>query len=129
MNVPADLQYTKSDEWVRYENNIATIGITDYAQSQLSDIVFVEILPGTNENIEKGKTCATVESVKAAADVAAPISGKVVASNEKLAGSPELINADPYGEAWMLKIEFDPSADYDLMNAADYEAYCANRGH
>lgn len=129
MNIPADLKYSKSDEWVRYENNVATIGITDYAQSQLSDIVFAEILPGINENIEKGKTCASVESVKAAADVAAPISGKVVALNEKLAGSPELINTDPYGEAWMLKLEFDPSADFDLMGAADYEAYCASRGH
>ena len=106
MNIPTDMKYTENDEWIKFEGNTGTIGITDYAQEQLSDIVFVEIIAEQDETLQKGDACATVESVKAAADVYMPVSGKIIAVNdEDLPDTPELINTDPYGEAWMLKIE------------------------
>lgn len=130
MNTPADLKYTQNDEWVRVEGDVATIGITDYAQSQLSDIVFVEVVVGQGEPVSKKDTAATVESVKAAADVYSPLSGQVVAVNEELPSAPETINSDPYGAAWMLKIEMsDPSELNTLMDAAAYEKYCQEREH
>ena len=122
MNIPTDLKYTENDEWIRVEGNTGTVGITDYAQDQLSDIVYVEILLAEGESAAKGDSCATIESVKAAADVYLPVSGKVVAVNEDLADTPENVNSDPYGEAWMVKIEIgDPAELDDLLDAASYE--------
>ena len=121
--VPADLKFTDNDEWVRLEGDSATIGITDYAQDQLSDIVFVEYLLDEGDEGAKGDTCAIVESVKAAADVYLPMSGEILAVNEDLADSPELINSDPFGNAWMYKIKLsDPSEVNDLLDVAGYQA-------
>jgi len=128
MNTPTDLKYTQNDEWIRVEGNVGTIGITDHAQEQLSDIVYVEVVAGVGEDVSAGDTCATVESVKAAADVYIPVSGKVVAINEDLPDTPEIINSDPYGAAWMVKIELsDPAELEKLLDAAGYEAYVASK--
>lgn len=130
MNIPVDLKYTQNDEWVRVEGTVGTIGITDYAQSQLSDIVFVEVVVSQGEPVGKKDTVATVESVKAAADVYTPISGNVSAVNEDLPGVPETINSDPYGAAWLLKIEMsDPTELNTMMDASAYEKYCQEREH
>lgn len=130
MNVPSNLKYTNTDEWVKVDGNVATIGVTDYAQDQLSDIVFVEIVPAVGEQTKKNSTCATLESVKAAADVTCPVSGKVVEVNENLPQNPELVNSDSYGKAWMLKVELsDPTDVAGLMDAATYEKYCEERSH
>ena len=121
MKTPANLKYTENDEWIRVEGQTGTIGITDYAQDQLSDVVFVELLVDEGESVDQGDTIATVESVKAAADVYAPVSGTIKAVNEDLTENPELINADPFGEAWMIKIELgDPSELDDLLDAETY---------
>jgi glycine cleavage system H protein len=121
--IPAELKYTDNDEWVRLEGDAAVIGITDYAQDQLSDIVFVEYMLDEGEEASKGDSCAAVESVKAASDVYLPVSGEVLAVNEKLADNPELINSDPYGKAWMLKVKLsDPSEIDELLDAAGYGA-------
>lgn len=121
MNIPDGLKYTQNDEWIQVENNIGTIGISDYAQDQLSDIVYFESLVSEGETIEKGDSLATVESVKAAADVFSPVAGIVVSINEELADIPETINSDPYGEAWMVKIEISNSGELDEL--LDAEAY------
>jgi len=122
MNIPSDLKYTQNDEWIKADGNQGLIGITDYAQDQLSDIVFVEIVASIGEELKQGDTCATVESVKAAADVYLPASGKIIAVNDKLPDTPELINSDPYGESWLLKIELsNPEELNDLLDAAGYE--------
>jgi glycine cleavage system H protein len=121
--IPAELKYTDNDEWVRVKGDIAFMGITDYAQDQLSDVVFVEFILDEGDEGSKGDTCAAVESVKAAADVYLPVSGEVVAVNEDLADAPETINSDPYGDAWMLKIKMsDPSEVEDLLDFAGYQA-------
>ena len=121
--IPNDLKYTENDEWVRVEGDTATTGITDYAQDQLSDIVFVEYLLDEGDQGNKGDTCATVESVKAAADVYLPVSGEIIAINEDLSDSPELINSDPYGGAWMYKIKLSDSSEVnDLLDVAAYQA-------
>lgn len=123
MNVPSELKYTENDEWLKVEGKSGTVGITDHAQEQLSDIVFVEIIVGIGDEVKKGDSCATIESVKAAADVYMPASGKVVAVNEKLPDSPETVNSDPYGAAWLVKIELtDPSEVDGLLDSAAYEA-------
>jgi glycine cleavage system H protein len=130
MNTPQGLKYASTDEWLKVEGNIATLGVTDYAQDQLSDIVFFEVTVEVGDEIKKGTIVATIESVKAAADVALPASGKVIEVNEALANSPELINSDPFGGAWMLKVELtDPSEVESLMDAAAYASYCETRGH
>lgn len=130
MNIPGDLKYTSTDEWVKLDGNVATVGVTDYAQDQLSDIVFVEITLAVDEQAKKNATCATLESVKAAADVTCPVSGTVTEVNEDLPQSPELVNSDPYGQAWMLKIQVSNPAELDsLMDAAGYEKYCQERSH
>jgi glycine cleavage system H protein len=122
MNIPAELKYTENDEWIKVEGNIGVIGITDYAQDQLSDIVFVEILVAEGEKVVKGGSCATVESVKAAADVYMPVSGTVIAVNEDLPAAPETINSDPYGAAWMVKVELSAPEELDtLLDAAAYQ--------
>jgi len=121
MKTPTNLKYTENDEWIRVDDGIATVGITDYAQDQLSDVVFVELIVDEGEDVEQGDTIATVESVKAAADVYAPISGIIKAINEDLIDNPELINSDPFGDAWMVNIEYnDPSEIDDLMDAETY---------
>jgi len=126
-NIPADLRYTEDDEWVRVEGNEAVIGITDYAQDSLSDIVYLE-LPDEGDSFDAEDTFGVVESVKAAADLLMPVSGTVTAVNENLVDTPELINEDPYGEAWMIRIELsDPSELDGLMDAAAYEAFLADR--
>jgi glycine cleavage system H protein len=130
MNVPADCKFTATDEWVKLDGKTATIGVSDYAQEQLSDVVFVEVVLAEGDSAKKGTTCATIESVKAAADVSLPVSGKVIAINEDLPKSPELVNSDPYGKAWMLKLELsDPSELNGLMSAADYEKFLKDRSH
>jgi len=121
MKTPANLKYSENDEWILVNQNIGTMGITDYAQDQLSDVVFVEFLVDEGETVDQGDTIATVESVKAAADVFAPVSGTITAINEGLSDSPELINTDPFGEAWMVKIALsDPSELDDMMDAGTY---------
>ena len=122
MKIPTELKYTKNDEWIKVDGDTGTIGVTDYAQDQLSDIVFVEIVVSEGDEIAKGDSIATLESVKAASDVYSPVNGKVVAVNEALSDTPENINKDPYGEAWMVKIELTSSADLDdLLSAESYE--------
>jgi glycine cleavage system H protein len=123
MNIPVEMKYTENDEWIKVEGKTGTMGITDYAQEQLSDVVFVEILVAVGDTVAKGDSCATVESVKAAADVYMPVSGKVIAINEELPGAPETVNSDAYGNAWMVKIEISDPGELDsLMDAAAYTA-------
>ena len=120
------LKYTKKDEWMNPEDG--TVGITDYAQAQLSDVVYVEITVSEGDEVQQGDIVATVESVKAAADVYAPVSGTVVAINEDLADTPEVVNSDPYGEAWMVRLQIADPAELDgLMDADAYQKYCEER--
>jgi len=123
MNIPAHLKYTKTDEWFNPEDG--SMGLSDYAQSQLSDIVFVEVLLSVGDEIKAGSPVASVESVKAAAESYAAVGGKVVAVNDDLAGSPEVMNSDPYGAGWMIKLEGGDASG--LMDAAAYEKYCQER--
>ena len=123
MNIPDNLKYTKSDEW--FDPSSGNMGLTDYAQEQLSDIVFVEILVAGGEDITKGQAMSSVESVKAAAETYSAADGKVVEINEDLVDSPELLNSDPFGAGWMVKIEGGDASD--LMDASAYEAYCQER--
>ena len=128
MNIPEDLKYTDNDEWIRLEGDIGTIGISDYAQDQLSGIVFVEIIVSEEEQIAKGDSCATVESVKAAADVYTPVSGTVIAVNEDLADVPETINSDPYGDAWLIKIHISDASELDdFKDSAAYQQLIEER--
>lgn len=130
MNVPANLKFTTTDEWIRVDGNIATIGISDYAQSQLSDVVYVEILVAADDEIAKNSAIATLESVKAAADVNAPVSGKVIEINDALPQTPEVVNSDPFNAAWMIKVELsNPTELNNLMDAAAYTKYCEERSH
>ena len=130
MNTPENLKYTNSDEWLLVEGKTATMGVTDYAQNQLSDVVFVEITVEKGEAIKKNTHVATIESVKAAADVNVPVSGKVLEVNESLSNTPEVVNSDPYGKAWMIKFEISDAAELsNLMDAKAYADYCATRGH
>ncbi len=128
MNIPQELKYTDNDEWIRIEGSFGTIGITDFAQDQLSDVVFVEIIAEPDETLDQGDACATVESVKAAADVYIPVGGTITAINEDLLDTPELVNTDPYGAAWMVKIEFTDLSQVDgLLNADTYQKQCEAR--
>lgn len=122
-NVPQNLKYSKEHEWVRVDGNLAYIGITDFAQDELGDIVFVE-LPDTGRTLTANETFGTVESVKTVSDLFAPVSGKVVQTNDKLGDSPELVNSDSYGEGWMIVVELtNPSELDDLLDSAGYEAH------
>jgi glycine cleavage system H protein len=126
-NTPADLKYTKSDEWLRIEGRIGTLGVTDYAQDQLNDVVYVD-LPDLGAEVKKGESFATVESVKAASEINAPVSGKIVEVNHALEDEAELINTDPFGKGWIVKIELANPADADdLMDAKAYAEYCETR--
>ncbi len=122
MNVPAELKYTKDHEWLKVEGNIGTIGITEYAQGELGDVVFVDINPDTAE-IKMGEAFGTIEAVKTVSDLYAPIDGKVIELNAKLNDEPQLVNTDPYGEGWLIKIEIvNPSQTNELLNSADYQS-------
>ena len=125
MNTPANLKYSKSDEW--FDAKSGKVGLTDFAQGQLSDIVFVEILVAAGDMVEVGTAIASVESVKAAAETFSPVAGKVVAVNADLAAVPETLNSDPFAAGWMIQVEgADGSA---MMDAAAYELDCAGRAH
>jgi glycine cleavage system H protein len=120
MTAPTDLRYTRDHEWVRVEGDEATVGITQYAEDQLGDIVFVE-LPETGRDLEEAKAFGVVESVKAVSDLFAPVTGAVTAINDALAADPELVNSDPYGEGWMVKVHIADPAELDGL--LDGEAY------
>jgi glycine cleavage system H protein len=122
MNIPQNLKYTKEHEWVLTDGNIGTIGITDYAQGELGDVVFVDIDPSLSE-VHKGESIGTIEAVKTVSDIFAPFSGKVVAINEQLRDSPESVNTDPYVAGWMLKVEISDSKElFDLIDAEAYKS-------
>jgi glycine cleavage system H protein len=123
MNAPTNLKYTKSDEWFNPETG--AMGLSDYAQSQLSDIVFVEMLVDEGDTVDVGKPIASVESVKASAEIYAAASGTISAVNKDLSNKPETLNSDPYGEGWMVKVEGGTSGD--VMDSAAYEKYCEER--
>ena len=123
MNAPSNLKYTKSNEW--FDPSSGAMGLTDYAQSQLSDIVFVEILVAAGDTVEAGIPIASVESVKASAEIYASATGKVVAVNKGLSEKPETLNSDPYGAGWMIKVENGELGD--VMDSAAYEKYCAEQ--
>jgi glycine cleavage system H protein len=118
LNIPEDLQYTESHEWVRIEGDTATIGITDHAQDELGDVVFVE-LPGEGDTFDAGESFGTVESVKAVSDLYAPVGGEVVEVNSTLEDAPENINEDPYGEGWIVKLRTTDEAN--LLSPGEYE--------
>ncbi len=125
MNTPNHLKYTKSDEW--FDPASGAMGLTDYAQNQLSDIVFVEILVEAGQELKAGDAVASVESVKASSEIYAPVSGKVAEVNSGLADKPEIINSDPFGAGWMIKLQGgDPG---DMLDAAAYEKFCEERTH
>ena len=120
MNIPKNLKYAESHEWVRVEGDTATVGITDHAQQELTDIVYAEP-PALEAQVEAGKECAVIESVKAASDIYAPVTGEVVAVNDALASAPELINQDPYGKGWLFKVRLvDPAQLDELLSADQY---------
>jgi glycine cleavage system H protein len=122
MNIPDNLHYTSDHEWIRTDGKNAFVGITDYAQGELGDIVFVEI-ETTGEHLDKGKTFGTIEAVKTVSDLFMPVSGKVLELNDKIGNSPELINKDPYGDGWLIKIEMDsPAQISELLDAPAYKA-------
>jgi glycine cleavage system H protein len=123
MNIPDDLRYTKEHEWCRLKGNRAAVGITDHAQDQLGDIVYVE-LPEVGDAVKKGESFGVVESTKAVSELFAPVSGKVVEVNDPLTDTPEAINEDPYEEGWMIQVEMsDPGEAESLMDAAAYRKY------
>ncbi|MBW1872094.1 MAG: glycine cleavage system protein GcvH [Deltaproteobacteria bacterium] len=129
MEIPTDLRYSKEHEWVRIEDNIITLGISDYAQEELGDIVNVE-LPDEHDQVTKGETFGAVESVKASSEVFSPVTGTVIAVNEPLIDAPELLNEDPYDQGWMIKVEISDSSELDdLMDATGYQAYIKEEAH
>lgn len=128
MEFPEELKYTEEHEWVLTEGELVTIGITDFAQDQLGDVVFVE-LPDEGATVEAGKVFGVVESVKAVSDIYSPISGEVVEINSELVDSPEILNTSPYEDAWMIKVQpADPSQLDDLMDASAYQKFIEEEG-
>ena len=126
MNIPHNLKYTKDHEWIKVEGNVGTIGITDFAQSELGDIVYVDIAPDISE-LTIGESFGTIEAVKTVSDMSAPVSGKVLELNKKLNDEPQLVNTDPYGEGWIIKVELSNASQLnDLLDAA---AYNSQLGH
>lgn len=124
-DVPENLLYSKDHEWIEIDGDIGTIGISDHAQAELSDVVFVD-LPEVGATVSAGDPVAVVESVKAASDVYTPVSGEILEINEELSNDPSLINSDPYDAGWLYKIRLDVPAEIeDMMNATDYEEYCS----
>lgn len=126
-NTPADLRYTSTDEWVQIDNGEALVGVSDYAQHALSDVVYVQ-LPGVGDTFKAGDTFGNVELVKAASEMHIPIGGTVIAVNSDVEGTPELINGEPYGKGWLIRIKPTDTAELDkLMSAEAYDTYCAGR--
>ena len=126
---PRDRKYSQYHEWAKAEGNIVTLGITDHAQQSLGDIVFVE-LPGEGDNVIAGQAYGSVESVKAVSDIVASVNGKVVMVNEAVSDSPDLLNTDPYGMGWLIKVETEDSSDLaDMISAETYEAFLAEEEH
>lgn len=126
MNIPQDLKYTKDHEWIRVEGDTVTIGITDFAQSELGDIVYVEV-ETLDETLDKEEVFGTVEAVKTVSDLYLPISGEIIEFNESLEDEPEKVNLDPYGEGWMIKVKFsDESQLEELLNADAYKEILGN---
>lgn len=126
-NIPADLKYSRSDEWVRSEGDEVVIGITDYAQDALGDIVYLE-LPAVGASFAPGQSFGVIESVKASSDLYAPVGGEVLAVNTALESDQSPINADPYGAGWLVRIKFNGESE-ELLDAAAYTAYCDERAH
>lgn len=125
--IPEDLRYTKDHEWARLENNVVTVGITDYAQDELSDIVYLEP-PEIGATVKQGNTLGTIEAVKTVADLYSPMSGKVIEINKALAEDPSVVNRDPYGEGWMVKLEVDDVSEWEkLLTAEDYKKLLAEQ--
>jgi len=125
INTPKDLRYSKDNEWVRLNGKIATIGITDFAQKQLGEIVFVELPRKVGDDLHADEEFGSVESVKAVSEIFAPLSGKITAINEQLNDAPETVNEDPYGEGWMMKLTITNSKEFDgLLTADQYDKYC-----
>ncbi len=125
MNIPADLRYCASHEWIRLEGDIATVGISDHAQAELTDVVFVE-LPSIGRKVDASDPTAVVESVKAASDIYAPIGGEVIEANEAVEADPSLVNTDPYGNGWIFKLRVkDPADAARLMDASAYQSHIA----
>jgi glycine cleavage system H protein len=123
MNIPENLKYTKDHEWIRLEGDVAYVGITDFAQSELGDVVFVEI-ETVGQTLNQGEAFGTIEAVKTVSDAFMPVSGKILEKNEKLDSQPELLNKDPYGEGWMIKITItNPSELDNLLTAEQYKAH------
>ena len=122
MNIPSEIKYTKDHEWISVDGNIATVGITDFAQSELGDIVYVEV-DTLDEEVDREAVFGTVEAVKTVSDLFAPVSGTIVSFNEELEATPELVNTDPYGAGWMVKIEISEASELDdLLDAETYDA-------
>jgi glycine cleavage system H protein len=125
MNTPSDLRYSTEHEWVRLEGTTATVGITDYAQDALGDVVFVE-LPADDTKVAAGESCAEIESTKSVSEIYSPIAGRITEVNHALDEKPELVNSDPYGQGWIFRIEADDPAEIDaLLDAAAYQALTA----
>ncbi len=120
MNIPSDLHYTKDHEWVKIDGDIATVGVTDFAQGELGDIVYVEV-ETEGESLDAGEVFGTVEAVKTVSDLFMPVSGEVIEVNGALESNPEVVNSDPYGEGWMIKIKISDQGDH-LISAEDYKA-------
>jgi len=128
MNTPEDLRISKTDEWVKVDGNSAKIGISYFAQDQLSDIVYIEFNKEAGESIEKNQILVTIESVKAAADVKSPVSGKIIEVNESLSDTPETLNEDPYENGWLYKVELNDLSELDdLLDAKAYDEFCESR--
>ena len=125
MNFPAELKYSKSHEWVKMDGDVAVIGISDFAQDALGDVVFIS-LPGEGDSVTAGESFGDVESVKAVSDIISPVTGVICAVNEDLADAPENLNSDPYG-AWIIKVE-NVDGSEELLDAATYEAFCTEEG-
>ena len=128
MKYPQELKYLSTDEWVKVEDGIATIGITDYAQDAISDVVYVEFEIDPDDEVSAGDSIGTIESVKAAAEVHFPVSGTVLEVNEEVVDTPEMLNQEPYEGGWLVKVQVSDESELDaLMDAAAYEAYCQDR--
>ncbi len=128
MEFPKDLRYTKNDEWIRVDGDTGTVGITDFVQDELSDVVYVEITAAIGDLVEKGAAFGVVESVKAASDLYMPVTGELMEINESLVDTPELVNSSPYGEAWMVKIKVtEPDQLPELLDADAYEQHTKER--
>lgn len=127
MAQPAELLYTRTHEWVRLAGDTAVVGITQYAQEQLGDVVFVE-LPGAGKALAANQAFGNIESVKAVSEVFAPLAGQVLEANVELEGHPELINQDPFGKGWLVRLKVTPDAANDLLDAAAYEKFLAEEG-